>query len=836
MARITTTYQPIHKNTISTQLTHLRDLLKADNNTVTNETEASTNTSSTSKMVTQETSSAAENKDSSPPAIQYQFGVKSDGGNLVPDTIGVADKTSLLVMTNYQVWYYAKDAVEGDQITQSLSGFCADGLEDGPESLSAVDPYIVRDPLSNQYVYLAMNRSSSEEPGLFVGATTDGKLDGDWKRTWLSMEALGYDNSYSFDYPRIGTNSDFITIAVDLKKNGTKGYLVIVMDKISFYQDDDVIINVFLIEETVKKTFVPARTFDEGIPQYLISTDKNNTINEDGDAVCSLEFAKIYGSFEADNITMDIFYSEDIDFPYDTKGESSNLGPQKGTDIKLFLGALRMQSAVYRNGSLWCTHVIYKEYEDGKYNTGIQAYETNPESTDDLVIQTLRYYDTNGEWFYAFPSIAVNAVGDILIGMAAFNEDVYPQGTYTYRYSTDPLGELRLVGSIVESDSYFESRTDSGGRYRWGDYSNTIVDPVDETSFWTTQEIALTDEKWETKWIKIAPAPYQCDVMSGGASDIETKLNNALSRDGNISVYPFIDVSYGNNNNRLGLLVRRDFTNGQEYNGRFLRGSQNEIDTDLGSLLSTFTGDSMKMSLDFSNDKNQLGLLLSTNIVNLKSPYKYESYKGTKQEVQDGVNVSLSDAQKILGFVYAYGNQKHRAFAIWSSGTSDRNYKALIKTNENISDLTDNINNALQDTGPILAVSGLNIAYGNDKNHVGMLLELSQDSEDGDNYCVAGVSGSRSAINNYLSSFLGNQLMEVSDISLEYRKEKWRFIILYKVLTTSRGYDYCFKTFSNDSSDKIEENITNATAGVKQVLGYAYGYGNDKHRVVVIWK
>ena len=42
-------------------------------------------------------------------------------------------------------------------------------------------------------------------------------------------------------------------------------------------------------------------------------------------------------------------------------------------------------------------------------------------------------------------------------------------------------------------------RLDTLGRNRWGDYSATVVDPVDERRFWTVQEFVLGDDIWGTQ-------------------------------------------------------------------------------------------------------------------------------------------------------------------------------------------------------------------------------------------------------------------------------------------------------------------------------------------------
>ena len=52
----------------------------------------------------------------------------------------------------------------------------------------------------------------------------------------------------------------------------------------------------------------------------------------------------------------------------------------------------------------------------------------------------------------------------------------------------------------------------AGTQNRWGDFSATVVDPSDDTTFWTLQEYAQTSDpvsgesRWGTWWGKFSPS------------------------------------------------------------------------------------------------------------------------------------------------------------------------------------------------------------------------------------------------------------------------------------------------------------------------------------------
>lgn len=123
---------------------------------------------------------------------------------------------------------------------------------------------------------------------------------------------------------------------------------------------------------------------------------------------------------------------------------------------------------------------------------------------------------TNGGKHYSYPSLSVNKNEDILLGFSESESDDYVDTGYTFRTGTDPAGTMRDPVIYKEGEDYY-SKTFGGTRNRWGDYSHTLVDPVNDRDLWTVQEYAMlrvgttgqgaNDSRWGTWWAKIsAPA------------------------------------------------------------------------------------------------------------------------------------------------------------------------------------------------------------------------------------------------------------------------------------------------------------------------------------------
>ncbi|MBI2189595.1 MAG: Ig-like domain-containing protein [Acidobacteria bacterium] len=97
-------------------------------------------------------------------------------------------------------------------------------------------------------------------------------------------------------------------------------------------------------------------------------------------------------------------------------------------------------------------------------------------------------------------SIAMNRVGDMALGFSSSSTSVFPSVVVAGRLESDALGSITSDELIVRAGTGYQ--THSSGR--WGDYSTMSVDPIDDCTFWYTQEYYGT----------IGTAPWQTRVAS----------------------------------------------------------------------------------------------------------------------------------------------------------------------------------------------------------------------------------------------------------------------------------------------------------------------------------
>ena len=117
---------------------------------------------------------------------------------------------------------------------------------------------------------------------------------------------------------------------------------------------------------------------------------------------------------------------------------------------------------------------------------GLRWYEIrNPAQVAATIRQSGTYFgppeNSDSRWA---GSIAQDGVGDIALGFSVVGETLPPSIGYAGRSAADPLG----IFTTGDGRLFTGRGVQKSALGRWGDYSSLTVDPVDECTFWYTQE------------------------------------------------------------------------------------------------------------------------------------------------------------------------------------------------------------------------------------------------------------------------------------------------------------------------------------------------------------
>jgi hypothetical protein len=180
----------------------------------------------------------------------------------------------------------------------------------------------------------------------------------------------------------------------------------------------------------------------------------------------------------------------------DLCGFSRNCIPQPGGTAVDSLAGRLMYRVQYRNfGSYESMVASHTVDENGSDHAGVRWYELrNTGSGWNVLNQGTYAPDADHRWM---GSAAMDSQGNIAVGYSVSSATTFPSIRYAGRLAGDAANTLPQAEAVLIAGG--GSQSHSSGR--WGDYSNMSVDPVDDCTFWYTQEYYSADSSagWQTR-------------------------------------------------------------------------------------------------------------------------------------------------------------------------------------------------------------------------------------------------------------------------------------------------------------------------------------------------
>jgi len=178
------------------------------------------------------------------------------------------------------------------------------------------------------------------------------------------------------------------------------------------------------------------------------------------------------------------------------------LVPQNGTAQKLdTLGDKIMTPVAYQNRagveSLWASQTVLLNYPNGPTAVRWYQFDVTGGNFPATPVQQQSWNNGNDSLWRWMPSIAVDQNGNTAIGYSTSSATQEPSIRYAGRMAADPLNNLAQGEAIMTVGGGHQ--THSSGR--WGDYSMTTIDPIDNLTFWHTNEYypVTSSANWFTR-------------------------------------------------------------------------------------------------------------------------------------------------------------------------------------------------------------------------------------------------------------------------------------------------------------------------------------------------
>ncbi len=389
----------------------------------------------------------------------------------VNESFAVFDKTGTLV----------HGPVAGNTLWTGFGGGC--------ETNNDGDPIVKYDGISGRWVLTQFSVSTTPFLQCVAVSTTS--------------DATGTYNRYAFsygtqlnDYPKLGVWPDAYYITFNIFSNGITfaGSKLCALDRAAMIAGTPATQVCFQLSNSfggvLPADLDGATAPPAGSPNFLFNFG-SNSLNE---WKFHVDFATPGNSTLTGPINIPVA-------PFTPACNGGACIPQPGTRTRLdSLGDRLMYRLAYRNFAdhevLVVNHSVKASGNKHNQVAGVRWYELqNPNATGGATVfqQGTFSPDSNSRWM---GSIAMDKVGNIAVGYSVSGSTTFPSIRFTGRVPTDPLNTLEAENTILDGGG-----SQNGRLSRWGDYSSIAIDPMDDCTFFYTNQYEKTTGSfnWSTQ-------------------------------------------------------------------------------------------------------------------------------------------------------------------------------------------------------------------------------------------------------------------------------------------------------------------------------------------------
>jgi len=462
----------------------------------------------------------------------------TDNNTWIPPTAqGAVGPSNIMTMANTEVRIQTRGGAEISRIL--LQAFWS-STNIGAFS-NVFDPQLEYDPCGHRWVGSAAVDGASTNSGVLIGVS----LTSDPTRGWNLRRVKADINSIRWaDHPQLGFNKDWLVLQANMYTNSSGGFYgshIWVFNKTNLYAGG------FSAPKLFVRAFAapvwgesekPVSTYDANFDKvYLVQS-----VNGNYSATGWLRLLSISGPVGSEVLNN----AGPTNYEYYTINQTwgpwpagqANFAPQTNSTKKIHCADDRFQSAVYRNGYIWCAQTAFLPAANPT-RTAAQWWVIRPGSGS---VFFGGVDEPNGNVFYAYPSIAVNRFNDVLPGYSSFSATQYASASYSFHAFFDDIKTFRSPVTFHAGEGvYFRAQNPTNAQVRWGDESCSVVDGLNDADLWTLQEYAATpvgnvtnctSGRWGLWWaqVKVPVSPNDKFTNSTQLSGLLVTVTNSFIR------------------------------------------------------------------------------------------------------------------------------------------------------------------------------------------------------------------------------------------------------------------------------------------------------------------
>lgn len=422
-----------------------------------------------------------------------------------PDVVGAVGPNHYVQMINLAYAVFDKQGnrlVGPAKIGDLWAGFAVEDCTD-----ASGDPVVLYDRFADRWLLSQFTtRGAPKYYNCVAISQTSDPTGAYYRYAFPTQEDTHVPGTYYFpDYPKYSVWKDsYILTTRDFGDGGGYGISVYALEKnkmvngqskaraVQFFLDSDVV-PIYMMGDGLLPADVDGKTKPRNdAPVPIIGTMDNDFVpyGAPSDALNIFELdvlwnAKPTASFRlAAQLPVASF---DSVFP--CPGGGRRCLPQPGALVSQYLDILSYRQRptfrlAYRNFGTYESLVTSQSVEAAPGVAGMRWYEVRRQDGAYTVHQQGTHNPGDGvhRWM---GSAAMDRDGNIALGYSVVNGvNVFPGIRYTGRLAGDPLGQMTLGEQTVINGTGIQRTTNN----RWGDYTSLSIDPVDDCTFWYTNQ------------------------------------------------------------------------------------------------------------------------------------------------------------------------------------------------------------------------------------------------------------------------------------------------------------------------------------------------------------
>ena len=427
-----------------------------------------------------------------------------------PDTNGVVGPNHYIQIINSVFTIYDKSGNVLSGPTSLYALFAANPATGTPCDYEFdVDPVVLYDQIADRFIITNLTPTSFDVNNNTVGpyyeciavSKTSNPVNGGWYKYVLTADATILN-----DYPKLGVWPDAYYMSANMGGCCGDGSFVRVwaLDRNSILGGGGLTAQAFTVtsgyNSLLPENMLGFQQPSVGEPNVFAAVDYNNN-----NTLYLWNFHVDWGNPAASTFGVGGGHTPDHTVSVASYTHLSQAIPQPGpfpsgppatTAVYLDpLGDRAMAQAQYRRigstESLWVNHTV----DTGGNLAGIRWYEVHDPSGSPSLAQQGTFNNGNDGIHRWLGSLASDGFGNMAVGYSVSSSSLNPGIRYAGRLAADAAGTLGQgeatlfagTGNQVNCTPDF-AHGQTTCTTRWGDYSGMSVDPVDDCTFWYTNE------------------------------------------------------------------------------------------------------------------------------------------------------------------------------------------------------------------------------------------------------------------------------------------------------------------------------------------------------------